>query len=173
MYKAPSRKRKKHEVKKPNVVPILDAVFIFIFFLLMSANFKLIYEINSNVPIISDSEPPKEKPLSLSLTINSNNLSLYKGMPSEFVRSFPKVGENYDLTSLRGYLIQIKQKFPKEKTIVFEPKVDIKYEQLVQIMDAVRQLQNSEPAIYINDPINGDVRTKILFDDIVFGDIQS
>lgn len=174
MYKLPSRKRRvRTEVKKPNLVPILDAVFIFIFFLLLSANFSIIYEITSNVPIVSDSPPPKEKPLALTLRINRDDLSLYKGVPSIFVRKFTKRGKEYDLLSLRSYLISIKQKFPKEKGIIFEPKIDLKYEEIVKIMDAVRQLKNTEPAIYVKDKVNGDVRTRLLFDDIIFGDIQS
>jgi biopolymer transport protein ExbD len=45
MLKIPtSRKRKKPE-EKLNLVPIMDSVFIFIFFLLMSASFLKIYEI--------------------------------------------------------------------------------------------------------------------------------
>jgi hypothetical protein len=41
-----------HKIKKPeklNLVPILDSVFIFIFFLLMSAQFVDVYEIGSSV----------------------------------------------------------------------------------------------------------------------------
>ena len=37
---------------KPNLIPIMDAVFIFIFFLLMSAQFIDIYEINSDAPAV-------------------------------------------------------------------------------------------------------------------------
>ncbi len=174
MYQPPSRKRKaRAEVKKPNLVPILDAVFIFIFFLLLSANFSLIYEIHSNVPIVSDAPPPKEKPLALTLRINRDNLSLYQGVPSVFIRSFKKNGKNYDTLGLRSHLISIKQKNPKERSIILEPKVDLRYEEIVKIMDSVRQLKNTEPAIYVKDDVNGDVRTRVLFDDIIFGDIQS
>ena len=59
MYRVPSRRKTKKQMAKPNLIPILDAVFIFIFFLLMSANFIKIFEISSDVPIVSTVEPPK------------------------------------------------------------------------------------------------------------------
>ena len=89
------------------------------------------------------------------------------------VRTFSKVGKEYNLLGLRNYLILLKKKYKKEKTIIFEPLVDLRYEELIKIMDAVRALKSIEPAIYVNDPINGDVRVRTLFDDIIFGNIQS
>ena len=57
MLRAPSRRKRKEPVKRLNLIPILDAVFIFIFFLLMSANFIKIYEVQSDVPIVSTTPP--------------------------------------------------------------------------------------------------------------------
>ena len=47
--------RARHVMKKPekpNLIPIMDAVFIFIFFLLMSAQFIDLFEIGSSVPMV-------------------------------------------------------------------------------------------------------------------------
>ena len=44
MLRAPSRRQRKEPEKRLNLIPILDSVFIFIFFLLMSANFIKIFE---------------------------------------------------------------------------------------------------------------------------------
>ena len=64
MRTAPKRKKKK--VERLNLIPILDAVFIFIFFLLMSAQFLEIYQVGSDLPIATDAPPPKDKdPLNL------------------------------------------------------------------------------------------------------------
>ena len=55
-----------------NIVPVLDAVFIFIFFLLMSAEFIKFYIIDSDAPAIKmvDSLGHNEdKPLNLALEI--------------------------------------------------------------------------------------------------------
>ena len=101
MLKVPtSRKRKKPE-EKLNLVPIMDSIFIFIFFLLMSASFLKIYEIGSPIPIVSDSEPPKDEkdPLALTMVIETNEITLSRGVPSRKFRSFQRQpgGEfNYD-----------------------------------------------------------------------------
>ena len=64
----------RRRMKKPpklNLIPILDAIFIFIFFLLMSAQFIDIYEIGSDAPITSTSSPENKKPpLNLTLELN-------------------------------------------------------------------------------------------------------
>ncbi len=58
MIRVPTRKRKKKGYAPLNLVPIMDAVFIFIFFLIMSSSFVKMFEIQSDVPIISDAPPP-------------------------------------------------------------------------------------------------------------------
>ena len=60
-YRTPTSRRTKKKKQGLNLIPILDAIFILIFFLLMSAQFVKIYEIGSDVPIVSDQEPPKDK----------------------------------------------------------------------------------------------------------------
>lgn len=176
MYRVPSRRKQRHEVKKPNLIPILDAVFIFIFFLLMSANFLKVYEIGSDVPIVSDSPPPKskKKELALTLRVSSRKLTVSTGIPSRVRKSFSRNGEGeYDLEGLHKYLIGLKEKHTTEKTIILEPVVDLKYEEIVKIMDAVRSLKNTDPAIYGKDKDGIDVKINELFSNIVFGNIQS
>ena len=58
---------KRREDNKLNLKPILDAVFIFIFFLLMSAQFLDLHEIGSDVPIVQSlpSKAKKDKSLHL------------------------------------------------------------------------------------------------------------
>jgi biopolymer transport protein ExbD len=176
VYKKPSRKKKKHEIKKPNLIPILDAVFIFIFFLLMSANFRSVFEINSDVPMVSAAEPPvkdKKPPLALTLEIQRSQIKIYTGVPSVMRKSFSKADGKYDLVSLRNFLIELKKNNSKESSIIFEPKINLEYQEIVRIMDSVRALKKTEPAIFRRDKDGSDVRVKTLFDNIIFGNIQS
>ena len=154
----------------------MDAVFIFIFFLLTSANFITIYEIPSDVPIISDKEPPKskQKPLALTLKIYTNRLSVFTGVPSRQVKSFGKNSEGkYNTQALHNYLITLKKKNLKENTIIFEPKIDMTYEDLIKVMDSARILESTDPALWVKDKDGLDKRLKTLFSNIVFGNIQS
>lgn len=176
MLKVPtSRKRKKPETKI-NLVPIMDAVFIFIFFLLMSASFLKIYEIGSDIPIISDSEPPKQEkdPLALTLSVETNQIRVARGVPSRTIRTFPRenTGEfNYE--ALHAFLIDLKKSHPDEESVIFEPVGDLTYEEIVKIMDAVRMLKNTDEAIFRKNKEGIDERIKTLFSKIIFSNLMS
>lgn len=167
-YRAPSSRRKRGEVKPPNLIPILDAVFIFIFFLLMSASFIKIYEIPSDVPTVSDSKPSKKEPFVLTLKIKESSIALHKGLSDKLEKTFKRS----ELESLHNYLLQIKQKNREENTIIFEPIDNLTYEEIVQIMDAVRSIRNTDPPIYIKKN-SSDEKLRGLFNNIIFGNIQS
>lgn len=175
-YRTPTSRRVKKPKQGLNLIPILDAVFILVFFLLMSAQFVKIFEIGSDVPIVSSEEPPKEKkkPLALTLEISKKGFTLKTGVPS---RTYKTIGKNqqgeYNLMALHDTLVQLKKKHVKEKVIVFEPIVDLKYEEIVKIMDAVRKLEKTDDTIFIKDKENGDVQVKTLFNKIMFGNIMS
>ena len=176
MYQAPSRRKSRRGISTPNLTPILDAVFIFIFFLLMSANFIKLFEISSDVPILSDQPPPRNQkpPLALTLKITDGGLQFYSGVPARHLKTFRQDAEgSYVFEEIREFLVEIKKKHPKENSIVFEPEIDLEYLKLVEIMDAVRMLNDLDEAIYYTDKDGVDVRAKNLFGNIIFGNIQS
>jgi len=154
------------------MVPILDAIFILIFFLLTSASFKAIKEIASEVPIIAAGEPPKDskRPLALTLKIYQNSISILTGLPGTVKRTLKRNSEGkYPLEELHSYMIQIKQKNLKEQTVIFEPLANITYAEIISIMDAVRTLNRTDPALFDKE----DNKIKLLFNKIMFGNIQS
>lgn len=176
MYRKPSRKYKSKKNERLNLIPILDSVFIFIFFLLMSANFVKIFEISSDVPIVSESEPPKDQKerLNLTLKINLQSITLHSGTDEKQIFSVGKNEEGeYDLYPLREKLIQLKKSNFKEDTIIFMSNTDITYEVLVNIMDAVRDLKATDPEIWTKTESGSDVKITTLFNNIIFGDTQS
>lgn len=173
MYKVPSRRKHKITTNKPNLIPILDSVFIFIFFLLMSASFLKLTEIPSDVPLVSHKTPPsKKKPLALTLVIRASSIAVQTGVPSKTRKVFRKKNNEYPLGPLHDYLVKIKERNVKEKSIVFIPKVDLTYEEIVKLMDTAREVKETDTDIYEKkDGI--DVRIKTLFDNVVFGNLQS
>jgi len=175
-YRKPTSRHKKKKDQGLNLVPILDAVFILIFFLLMSAQFVKIYEIGSDVPIISNSEPPKDKkkPLALTLTIQKNGFKISTGVPSRTIKTIGKAQDgNYDLTTLHDFLIGIKKNNISEETIVLEPVIDLTYEEIVKIMDAVRVLKKTDENLFKKDRDGVDTQIKTLFSKIMFGNLMS
>jgi biopolymer transport protein ExbD len=176
MLKVPTSRKKKRPEEKLNLVPIMDSVFIFIFFLLMSASFLKIYEIGSPIPIISDSEPPKNEkdPLALTLVLETNELSLSQGVPSRVIKKFPRLenGEfNYE--ELHTILIDLKKQHLDEDSIIFEPAGDLTYEDIVKVMDAVRVLNKTDEAIFKKNSEGIDEKIKDLFSKIIFSNMMS
>jgi biopolymer transport protein ExbD len=176
MLKVPTSRKKKRPEEKLNLVPIMDSVFIFIFFLLMSASFLKIYEIGSPIPIVSDSEPPKneKEPLALTMTLDSNEIKLAKGVPSKLIKTFSRQenGEfNYE--DIHSTLIQIKKENLDEDSIVFEPVGDLTYEDIVKVMDAVRMLNRTDEAIFKKNSEGIEEKIKDLFSKIIFSNLMS
>ncbi len=175
----PSGRRKgKNESKRLNLVPILDSVFILIFFLLLSASFLKIYEINSNVPIISSTPPPpsKKKPLALTMEISPQRLVIKTGeAPQRTIKSFSfnEEEDSFPYEELHSFMLDLKKRHVSEKTIILEPNTEVEYEVIVKIMDAVRMVRKTDDAIFEKDKDGVDVKVEALFDDIIFGNITS
>lgn len=176
MLKTPSSRRKKKDPEKLNLIPIMDSVFIFIFFLLMSAQFVRIMEVGSDVPLISTAEPPKKEkdPLALGLKVQKDQLVLTKGASQSVVKSFGRNSEGeYDLESLHTMLLDFKRKFLDESTILLEPSKNVSYDDLIKVMDTVRQIRKTDEPIYKKDKDGLDVKVEALFDKIVFTNLMS
>lgn len=165
-------KKKKKGIVKPNVIPILDAVFIFIFFLLMSAQFLEIYEIGTDAPAVKTVATDKkddEKPLNLTLVVTKKGLTLQKGVPSENFRTIAMNSDgNYDLEKLEKSLIEIKSKHGHENSIIIKPQENVEYKKIVWIMDAVREVDNKKGPIMTTDNKGNKKETRTLFDQIIF-----
>ena len=175
-YKTPTSRKAKRKQERVNLIPILDAVFIFIFFLLMSTQFIKVYEIGSDVPIISNSPPPKnqKKPLALTLTIQKDGFMLSQGIPSKAIKKIVKNSDGqYDLATLHDYLVGVKKRHKNENSIILEPVVDLKYEEIIKIMDAVRMLKNTDDSFFGKDKDGIETQIKTLFNKIVFGNLMS
>ncbi|MFP5457090.1 MAG: ExbD/TolR family protein [Bacteriovoracia bacterium] len=173
--KLPSSRRKKKPQEKLNLVPIMDAVFIFIFFLLMSAQFLQVMEIGSDVPIISSAEPPKpdKDPLALQLRIEEKSLVLLKGLNAQVVGKYDRRADgSYDLETLHQKLIELKKTKVEEESIILQPEWDISYEEIIKIMDAVRLLNNTDEAIFKKGKDGLDEKVKTLFAKIIFGNLM-
>ncbi|MDB9786620.1 biopolymer transporter ExbD [Bacteriovoracaceae bacterium] len=175
MYKTPSSRKRDKLDAKLNLIPILDAIFIFIFFLLMSSNFVRIFEIQSDVPIISNTLPVKNtnKILALTVDITKKGFAVYTGLPSKLIRVISKKDSKYDFESLHQFLVDVKLKNPKEKTVILNPKIDITYDIIVDIMDAVRTLRKTDPSIIFTDKKGIKAKADTLFNDIIFNNLLS
>jgi len=161
------RKKKK---EKLNLIPIMDAVFIFIFFLLMSAQFIDIYEIESDAPsvVTIDKKISNDKPLNLILEITRQNITVKSGLNENSIKKFNKNSEGkYDFDSLNTSLTEIKLKNIDENSVIFRPNSDVPYEDLIQIMDFAMKVKG-EKIISATNKKGEIVKTNFLFDKIIF-----
>lgn len=164
------KKIKKQVSVKPNLIPILDAVFIFIFFLLMSAQFIKIYEIGSDAPAVSIIDPQKKdkNPLNLTLQIKEDEIVITTGIENANIAQLKKIDGKYDLDGLRGHIMKIKQNNIDEQSIVLRPSTAVSYRDLVMIMDTVRKLENDNVMVEGKTEKGELVKTTRLFEQIIF-----
>ncbi len=177
MLKRPSARRKSHgtgDVELP-LVPIMDAFVTLIAFLLLATSLLAVTLIDTPVPVVSNvPDDSKEKPLMLTLKLTPEELHLSSAFNKIPVQKFPKIDKGYDLEKLHEALVAIRQQFPKEKTVVFMPSGDIKYNDIVQTMDSVRLLLKTDPPFYITDEKDGvDKPDQYLFPFVIFGNVLS
>lgn len=165
--------RRSKKIERLNLTPILDAIFIFIFFLLMSAQFIDIHQIGSDAPAIatiSEDKKDKEPPLNLTLDIRNEEILVTTGLDNRVfkrIRLQEKDGKLV-LTDLIKALIQLKTKHIEEKSVIIKPTQEFKYQKLVQIMDAVKKLEKNQGVVSGKNKKGSKVETDTLFDQIIF-----
>ncbi len=135
---------KKREIvyknEKLNLIPIMDAVFIFIFFLLFSIQLIKLYEIEMDAPIVN--EVPQvsqtdEDPLSLRVKIKKGLYVVTKGIDETEIKRFDSF-EDKALDELNLFIWEVKKKYPNEKDVIVSPNPMIAYDAIVKVIDAVK-----------------------------------
>ena len=156
---------------KPNIVPILDAVFIFIFFLLMSAEFIKFYVINSDAPAIKMVDSlgnNKDKPLNLALEILPKKI-IIKTNPEGQVKEvvYLKNGE-YDWDKLLDIIVTLKRKNIEENSVILRPHDRLAYKKVIKVIDVVRDLPQELSPLVAKNKKGNKVEAKVLFDRVIF-----
>ena len=177
MLKRPSSRRKSHSHGiELNLVPILDTMVTLIGFLLFTTSFLAIVSIESPLPVSSPDEvldKLKEKPLQLTVAINDAAVDLYSISDKIPRKSIPNTPDgSVDLKALHEAVIDVKKQFPTEENIVLAPRPGTAYESMIGVMDAVRDLEPTDPPMYRKNTQTGvDEPTKSLFPKVVFGNL--
>jgi biopolymer transport protein ExbD len=138
-----------HKIKKPeklNLVPILDSVFIFIFFLLMSAQFVDVFEIGSSVPMMKESKEEKQDkdPLNLTLEITKTQITVKTGLRTPRSRTFASEQKK----EMKDYLIELKRQHPKENTMILKTDPKVSFQNLVTIIDSTQNPKDSKDPLF-------------------------
>jgi biopolymer transport protein ExbD len=137
--------RKMKRPEKLNLVPILDSVFIFIFFLLMSAQFVDVYEIGS-LPMIKDSfEKNKEKdPLNLTLEITKEQVVIKTGLKKISSKTFTTDQK----VQIKEYLTELKRMNPGENTMILRSHPRVPFQELIAVIDSTQISQKNQGKLF-------------------------
>jgi biopolymer transport protein ExbD len=138
-----------HKLKKPeklNLVPILDSVFIFIFFLLMSAQFVEVYEIGSSVPMVQKvkEELNEKDPLNLTVEVSKDQIIVKTGLKQKAVKTFSMGDE----LKIKEYLKDLKATHPNENTITFKADPKLSFQKLVTVIDSTQANENYKGKLF-------------------------
>lgn len=126
-----------------NLVPMIDIFTVLVTFLLMTAVFYRTVILELNLPTAQDEDTPPPSALQLEILVRKATVQV-ADRGSGLLSEFPNRAEGYDLGALSDYLQRVKERFPDklDATILLEP--DISYDTLVQVMDAVRVVEQRQ-----------------------------
>jgi biopolymer transport protein ExbD len=147
------------------LVPMIDIFTVLVTFLLMTAVFSRTVIMELKLP--SQSSAPMELPpgLVLEVVLHKNSL-VVQDRKSGPLQSFPALtgAAHYDLAGLSEFLQQVKAKYPEmtEATLLLEP--DVPYDDLVQVMDTVRIVEQKQGNSFVQFE---------LFPDVSLGDAEA
>lgn len=138
--------RKIPKPEKLNLVPILDSVFIFIFFLLMSAQFVDVFEIGSSLPMTREVPADKQDkdPLNLTLELTQEQIVVKTGLKNPQTRTFASTKTD----EMKTYLRELKQRNPEENTMILKADPRISFQKLVTFIDTTQEPKESKQKLF-------------------------
>lgn len=147
-----------------NLIPIMNLMITLIPFLMLGAAFYHLGVIPTSLPdkVEAAAEPPKEAVVTLNLVIEAQRMILTASSAAvdqdtlDALRvELPATPQGHDLKALVAQLVQIKGRYPKSDTLVVLPDGQLKYAELVEILDATREraLPGSTPDVPNFEPL--------------------
>jgi biopolymer transport protein ExbD len=145
------------EVVDLNLAPLMDVLSNVLFFLLAGFGAAIVSVLNASIPTVGDvSAEALEKArhtVTVILRVQDDGYSIQgqstglKPKDQESMRvHLPKIGDDYDTRSLSSFLYTIKTKYPASDTVIIVPDPTIKYEKIIETMDASRDYQRDTNA---------------------------
>ena len=133
-----ARHRRRHQqTADMNITAFMNLMVILVPFLLVTAVFSRVAILPLNLPATeTDQAPPPDQALALEVTLRGERIEISNR------GSAPVIVENtaagYNLKALADVLKQVKVNYPEETNITLLLEPETKYDDLVQVMDAVR-----------------------------------
>jgi biopolymer transport protein ExbD len=123
-----------------NLTPMMDILTVLVVFLLVTAVFLSITVMELSIPTSAAGAPaPGKQDVNIEVIIRKSGLQISDG--SSVHASIPKKDDQYDIDLLSKMLVRLKDLYPEKQdaTVLMEPTIE--YDNLIQVMDAVRVAQ--------------------------------
>ena len=158
--------RLEEPIEEINIMPLMNIIMLLIPFLILSTEFIKIGVINVAAPKLStgqasQTEPekkPDKPPLNLTISVTEKGLTLLtRGKKiadgclldaqttEQDSITVKKVGNKHNYQSLTQCLKKIKDLFKEEKRVIIMGEPEIRYEIVVELMDASRDTGKNDP----------------------------
>jgi biopolymer transport protein ExbD len=161
------KRRLRKEGAHLELTAFINLIVVLVPFLLSTAVFSRLSVMDLSLPAPSNAvEQLKGNDLKLEVVIRADAYEVgdrVGGLIQRIERDPAK--PNGEIKTLSGLMVQIKQKFPDKTEVSVLAEPETPYDQLVQVMDAVRAAPRGVPA-----PGGAKVVTAELFPDISVGD---
>ncbi len=150
-----------HEAEELNITAFMNLMVILVPFLLITAVFSRMTVLELNLPALNAKQPEQEQvKLQLELVVRQESFDIQDSNLGLIKRFERNQGETR-WEQFSELLVEIKARFPDEKSITLLLEPGIKYKTLIKVMDHVRSA----------DVVNVlSVETVELFPDISIGD---
>jgi biopolymer transport protein ExbD len=142
----------KEEDHDLNLIPVMNLFMVLIPFLLMGAAFFHMAVIPTSTPSHTPGEsdvPKTPTTVSASLVIKSDRLALNFSSTNLTKEQMRDLGAEWPVTDgempvekMQSHLLSIKQKYPDSTTLVVLPDGELPYQQLVEVLDKTREIQD-------------------------------
>ena len=144
-----------------NLTPMMDILTVLVVFLLITAVFMSVTIEELSVPTAAGGFASNQPNFAVEVIVRKAGLEIANGRSVE--AAIPKKDDKYDIELLSKMLLRLKDQYPgkEDATILMEP--DIKYDYLIEIMDAMRGAE-------VQAEGSKEVRKIVLFPTISIGD---
>lgn len=163
MISARLKRFRRQEAAEMNITAFMNLMVILVPFLLITAVFSrlAVLELALPAPDTEQSEPDPDRPR-LILTVRETGMQLDDERGA--LQRFPIQPDGYNTVALNDLLREIKKRRPNQTTITLLMEPDIAYDDMIQIMDAVRAHRDADTEL------GRMVLKQRLFPDISIGD---
>lgn len=163
--------------------PLLALMVTLIPVLLLQTSFATLKMLETNLPILSDRVQEEKNKNDEKDKIDFNLNVFIKNDRSVVVETVvnktkvesktfkPTSDDKLNIDLIKKEILTIKSKYPKQLSAKVTPDDEIKYTQIVEMLDVMRNTNTSQTIKY-KDKEGKDVETTMLFPDVVFGNIS-